>query len=410
MTAHAAAPELAIRLSDDEEKLCLDYGRARFFLTMAEIVLPLLVLIGLTFTGAASALLALPFPWPDAVTAGSTWLRHLEFLVVVGVIVRLTLLPIQYLKEHWLDCRFGLSCQSPAAWFWEWFCRSLVFGLVTVALLFPVVETLPWWPLFALGWIAAFLLGKGLFYDYVYYPLLSCFYPVEFLRYETFDLPGIGRKTLPVYLVRVSHKTRRANAHIRLRGEKTAIYVTDTLIDEFTDGEERVVMAHEFGHLYEEERTRAGIAQAQRKLFWGVAQLLAALLSLGILHVLAPLLGLDGVHDLSGFPLLAAMTLGLAHVFSPIICKEARRDECDADEYALAITGDVDNYVSVMRKLRRMNLEESSAHPISQFLFDTHPSYTERVHLAYHYRRRLTRSRKKTNWRGWRHIQRHGRR
>ena len=173
-------------------------------------------------------------------------------------------------------------------------------------------------------------------------------------------------------------------------------------------------MAHEFGHLYDhlhlETRTRAGVTQAQRKLALGSGQLLAGVVSLCSVQLFAPWLGFQGAHDLAAVPLLAALTLVLARVFDPFLCAEARKDEQDADQYALAITGDVPNYVSVMRKLRRMNLEESTAHPLSHLLLDTHPSYTERVNLARSYRRRHQQRKGGYRWRGWRSIQRHGRR
>ena len=275
--------ELAIRLPDDEEDVCRRYGRAKLILNVAELVVLLSVLAGLTLTGASASLLALSHPYDVP-----AWVGDLSFLVCVGFISRAALFPVQCVNEYWLDRRFGLAWGSFGSWFWEWLSRSALFGLATALILFPVAETLRWWPLLALPWLFAFLLLRPLFFEYVYYPVLARFYPVRFLRNETFTLPGIGKTTLPVYEVQVSHKTRRANATIRLRGRKTAIYVTDTLIEEFTDGEERVVMAHEFGHLYDhlhlEARTRAGVAQAHRKLMLGSLQLVAGALSLLLVH------------------------------------------------------------------------------------------------------------------------------
>lgn len=405
---HGKALQHSIELSAADEERCRRYNRAKVNLGVAEFVILIGTLVFLTFSGAAEALVRATHhtPLPN-------WTGDLGYLLAVGLVARLVMLPLHFLNEHWLEVQYGLSSQSAAAWFWEWLCRSTVFGVATVCVLFPVIETLPWWKWLILPWCVLFVLLRGWFFEYVYYPLLACFYPVSFLRYETFSMPGVGKRTLPVYEIKVSHRTRRANASIRLRGERTAIYVTDTLIDEFTDGEERVVMAHEFGHLYDhlhlEARTRAGVAQAHRKLAWGSVQVLAAVASFLVLHVGAPAMGLRGVQDLAGLPLLAATTLALATVLTPLLCAEARRDERDADEYALAVTGDVGNYVSVMRKLRQLNLEESDAQGIGHFLFGTHPSYNERVMLALQYRRRHRR-RKVRPWRGWRHIQRHGRR
>ena len=413
--AHAEeTPEEAVlHLPEEEERHCREYGRYKLALSIAEMAVLLGTLLLLTFSGASAVLLRLAEAGHPA-----RWFGHTLFLIQVGLITRLALLPVQFANEHWVDRRFSISVQSAQDWLWEWFCRSAVFGMVTVFFLVPVVESLRWSPLLIVPWCFAFPVCRNLFHEYVYQPLYALFYPVRFLRYETFSLPGVDRTTLPVYQVQVSHKTRRANASIRLRGKRTAIYVTDTLIDEFTDGEERVVMAHEFGHLYDhlhlEERTRAGVAQAHRKLVLGSAQLLAGVLSFGLLYVLGPLFGWKSPTDLVTFPLLAALTLGLSQLISPFLCREARRDERDADEYALAITGDVENYLSVMRKLRRINLEEIYASPLSRIFFDTHPSYQERVHLALHYRRRHAPKRRHQrggqHCRQWKNIRHHDRR
>lgn len=401
--------EISRHLAEPDEQRCRRYARIRFLLNGAELLLLLGVLVGLTASGASGRLLDF------ALAPGEpAWLGHLAFLVEVGFICRVAAFPFHWATEHLLDRRFGVSVQGFWSWLWEWLSRSAIFGLATVICLFPFAEALRWsgWPLLVLPGCLLYLLLRNLFYDWVYYPLLERFYPVQFLRYETFTLPGVGKRTLPVYLVKVSHKTTRANAAIRMRGKQTAIYVTDTLIDEFTDGEERVVMAHEFGHLYDrlhlEERTPAGIAQAHRKLLLGSVQLVAGAAALLVMYFLAPLLGLDGVQDLAGLPLLAALTLILSQVCTPYLCAEARQDERDADHYALQITDDPGNYLSVMRKLRLMNLEESSPGWLST-LFHTHPSYAERAGMATAYRRRKQ-PRKAQPWRGWRHIQRHGRR
>lgn len=410
MHAETLSPaELDRPSADPDELRCERYARARFFLSVAELLLLLGVLMGLTATGLSSRLLEYALAPREPV-----WLGHLAFLAAVGFICRVAVFPLHWASEHWLDRRYRVSVQGFGSWLWEWLCRSAIFGLATILCLLPFAEALRWsgWPLLVVPGCLLYLVLRNLFYDWIYYPLLERFYPVRFLRNETFVLPGVGKRTLPVYLVQVSHKTTRANAAIRIRGKQAAIYVTDTLIDEFTDGEERVVMAHEFGHLYDrlhlEERTPAGIAQAHRKLLLGSVQLVAGAAALLVMCFLAPLLGLQGVQDLAGLPLLAALTLILAQVCTPYLCAEARQDERDADRYALRITDDPENYLSVMRKLRLMNLEESSPGWLST-LFQTHPSYTERAGMASGYRRRRQ-PRKAQPWRGWRHIQRHGRR
>ena len=87
-------------------------------------------------------------------------------------------------------------------------------------------------------------------------------------------------------------------------------------------------------------------------------------------------------------PLLTAMLLFFAPLVLPFANGEARTDEREADEYALRIAHDPSSYLSVMEKLRRMNLEERRPGLISRVFFDTHPSYLERIRLGRaHYRR-----------------------
>jgi Zn-dependent protease with chaperone function len=231
-----------------------------------------------------------------------------------------------------------------------------------------------------------------IYYEWLFLPLLSLFYPVRLLRTECFHLPGLGRRMLPVYEVQVSHKTRRANAGILL-GRQPCVLVTDTLIEAFTDAEERVAIAHEFGHLYDhlflEVRTAFGLGQARRKLLWnGAAWLIAAWLTFALEGWAAPALRLPPVGDPAAAPLLAAMFLLFVPALLPLANAEARVDEREADEYALKITHDAASYLSLMEKLKRLNLEERRPGLISRLFFDTHPSYLERIRLGRAFRNR----------------------
>ena len=88
--------------------------------------------------------------------------------------------------------------------------------------------------------------------------------------------------------------------------------------------------------------------------------------------------------------ILTAMLLFFAPLVLPFANAEARTDEREADEYALRITHDPASYLSVMEKLRSLNLEERRPGLISRIFFDTHPSYLERIRLGRAFRRRPT--------------------
>jgi Zn-dependent protease with chaperone function len=299
---------------------------------------------------------------------------------------------VQFVSGHLVERRFGISRQTAAQWLMEWAVTSGLFGLPLLLLATPLVVQLRWWPLLLLPAVVGLLALRLLYYEWFFLPLLSLFYPVRFLRTECLHLPDLGRRMLPVYEVQVSHKTRRANAGILL-GRHPRVLVTDTLVEAFTNAEERVAIAHEFGHLYDhlflEVRTAFGLGQARRKLLWnGAAWLIAAGMTFGLESGAAPALGLPHVGDPAAVPLLAAMFLLLVPLVLPLANAEARIDEQEADEYALKITHDAASYLSLMEKLKRLNLEERRPGLISRLFFDTHPSYLERIRLGRAFRNR----------------------
>jgi STE24 endopeptidase len=382
----APRDDAILMTSPDFERRCEQYGRLKLWLSALEFLVLLGTLAGLTLSGTADR-------WFHTLAARASTPYGPLFLYVARVTAagRLALLPIHFISGHLIERQFHLSRQSAAQWFVEWAVTSLLFGLPMVLLVTPLVLELHWWPLLLLPGLAAVLLLRLAYYEWLFLPLLSLFYPVRYLRTECLYLPGLGRRMLPVYEVQVSHKTRRANAGILL-GRHPRVLVTDTLIDAFSDAEERVAIAHEFGHLYDhlflEARTAFGLAQAKRKVLWnGAAWLIAAVLTFSLASLAAPVLGLPRVDDPAAAPLLTAMLLFFAPLVLPFANAEARTDEREADEYALRITHDPASYLSVMEKLHQMNLEERRPGLVSRLFFDTHPSYLERVRLGRNFRR-----------------------
>jgi STE24 endopeptidase len=387
-------------LNAEEERLCARYGRVKLWWALAELALLLATLAGLTLTGAAAAIVTFAHnaTCTDPTCTGPThtgWTQVMIFLAIVGLIARLAVLPAHFVSGYWIERRYGLSRQSAAGWLADWLRATALFGGVAVLFLTPVVITMHWWPLLTLPWLAAFFALRAVYYQNLYLPVLSLFHRVRYLRAESFFLPGIGRRIMPVYEVEVGHKTRRCNACVIMGRGGGSVLVTDTLVDEFSDAEEKVAIAHEFGHLYDrlflEERTSAGLAQARRKMwFSGGGWLGAALFGLCAVQLMESPLRMH-VDDLAAFPLEVALVLALGQLLSPLINAESRIDECEADEYALRITRDVDSYFSVMNKLRRINLEESCPGPLDRLLYGTHPSYLERLQIGLNFQRRTAR-------------------
>jgi STE24 endopeptidase len=386
----------------DLERQCDRYARLKLWLSALEFVILVGTLASFTLTGAASA-------WFQALSSevGEPWQASFLYLAGIAAAARLAVLPVQFLSGHLVERGFGQSRQSAGQWLSEWAVTSVLFGLPMLLLAAPLVMYLRWWPLLLLPAVGGLVALRLVYYEWLFLPVLSLFYPVRYLRTECLHLPGVGRRMLPVYEVKVSHKTRRANAGILL-GRHPRVLVTDTLLEAFTDAEERVAIAHEFGHLYDhlflEARTAFGLAQAKRKLLWnGAAWLFAGLLTMALEGSVAGALHLPSLGDPAGVPLLGALFLLFAPAVLPLANAEARTDEREADEYAIRITHDASSYLSLMEKVRRLNLEERRPGFISRLFFDTHPSYLERIRLG----RAMRKQARALPSHGWSHSNRH---
>jgi STE24 endopeptidase len=60
----------------------------------------------------------------------------------------------------------------------------------------------------------------------------------------------------------------------------------------------------------------------------------------------------------------------------------SRAQERAADRYALSMTGNVDAFVTAMKRLSQQNLAEEFPSPLVRWLFYSHPPIRERIEAA----------------------------
>jgi STE24 endopeptidase len=121
-----------------------------------------------------------------------------------------------------------------------------------------------------------------------------------------------------------------------------------------------------------------------------VVQSALILLAFYVAHLVlswaAPGLGLDGVWDIAGLPLLALTIGGLALVLMPLVNVFGRRLEGDADEYSLRATDNPDAFASMLTRLMDQNLAESRPSRWVELLLHDHPPLHRRLETAQRYR------------------------
>lgn len=319
-----------------------------------------------------------------AITLAAGTLGGWGSLAALGLLLPLVSLPFGLVGQR-LSRGYGLSRQTTWGWIADWLkgvaLSDLLGGLAALGLLACQRQWPHGWPLPA--WLLA--VGLGL--------VLAAAWPVVllpiFLRSRPLD-PGpladaltqtaaeAGVAVRELRLLLMGEKTSAANAMVAGLGPTVRIYVGDTLggdsgyaTDSEALGHTRVVLAHELGHRVHHDVWRLTLAQAA-----GTAVgMLGAWV--GVLW-LAP----DGVGHLTTLPSVVLGFSVAAALIAPVGAWYSRRQEWDADRYAIELTGEGETYARAFERLVAQNLMELDPPRLRHLLTASHPTPRERIEAA----------------------------
>jgi STE24 endopeptidase len=350
------------------------YSRIRTRLVIVQLVLTAVFLLVMLFSGASSAL-------SEVVTSrvGNFHLQVALYLAAFGVIYYFVFLGLDFYGEFLLEHKFSLSNQTVP----EWLKRSVKRGLLSFLVLLILVEALyfslrhfpeHWWLLATGAWvILTVVLGKiapaliiPLFYKCV--PLGN-----KELKERLLGLGGrCGVEVSEVFEIRLSAETRKANAAVAGLGKSRRILLGDTILKDYSDEEIEAVFAHELGHI------RLGHI---RKIlcFGAAASLLGFYLSFLLYKWEADSLGLEVIHDMAAFPLLALILMALGLVLVPMQLWYLRHLERQADMFAVEHIEEPESFGSAIRKLAKQNLIDASPSRLEEVLLYDHPPVSKRL-------------------------------
>jgi STE24 endopeptidase len=304
------------------------------------------------------------------------------YVIVLALAHELLTLPLAVYGGLLLERRYGLSAISISDWFLD---RLKVFalGLLLSVLAAAVVG----WSARTAGelwWVAAasaFSLAGVVLAAVA--PLL--FLPI-FYRFKPLDRPALsarllaladtqGVPALGVFEWGLGAKTSKANAALVGLGATRRIILADTLLDNYTDDEIEVIVAHELGHHVHRDMMKA-IGFESALVFAGA---LAADL---LFRATAARFGIGDVTDPAGLPLLVIGAGAVSLLLAPLANALSRRAERRADLFALNLTKRPHSFMSAMRRLGAQNLAEEHPSRLVQALFHSHPPIPERLAAA----------------------------
>mgnify|MGYP000374334802 CR=1 FL=1 len=185
-----------------------------------------------------------------------------------------------------------------------------------------------------------------------------------------------GVEGIPIRVEEVSGDTSQANAYAFGLGPSRRIVLWDTLLDgRFSDGEERVVLAHEIAH-HSSDHLAKGLA-------W------FALFALPGAWVLMRLTrGRGGMGEPAAVPVALLVVAVLQLAAAPAQNLISRRMEAEADWKALQSTRDPASARALFVSFAETSLGDPDPPEWSEVVLGTHPTLADRVAMAAAWRAR----------------------
>jgi STE24 endopeptidase len=316
-----------------------------------------------------------PALWQPALTV-------LSYVLLLSLLNEIVGLPLGFYSGFFLERRYDLSNQTFRGWLVDQaksFGIGLILGGGAAGLIYWFIRLSPdWW------WLTAgvvFMLLIVGFTNLAPVLLLPLFYSVKPLDRDPLRIRLLalaeraGARVLGAYEWGLGEKTKKANAALTGLGGTRRILVSDTMLAEYSDDEIEVVLAHEIAHHVHGDIWK-GIVFESALILGGFC------LAAQVLRPMAGPLGLRGVDDVAGLPLLLLAAGAVSLVMVPAAHAMSRAFERNADRFALDLTRNPGAFISAMRRLGAQNLAEENPSRIVQWLFYSHPPVRDRIAAA----------------------------
>ena len=362
-----------------------DYTIAKTRFGLLELALGSAVLLGWTLLGGLDWLNGLLID-----RMGGGMLQQLALVTAFALISGLIDLPVSLYQTFVIEERFGFNKMSLKLWLADLLKSTLVGAAIGLPLLALVLWLMGaagglWW-LWAWGLWMGFNLLMLVLYPTFIAPLFNQFRPLddESLKARvTALMQRCGFSAKGLFVMDGSRRSAHANAYFTGFGAAKRVVFYDTLLAKLSPGEVDAVLAHELGHFSHKH--------IQKRIIGMFALSLVAFALLGWLSGqgwfyaglgVTPNFQLPGVTHAPNDALALLLFLLVLPVFSffisPVFAQRSRRDEFEADAYAVAHTNGQD-LRSALLKLFEDNASTLTPDPVFARFYYSHPPATERL-------------------------------
>ncbi len=334
------------------------------------------LLVGFLFAG----ILPLFDRWVASLTT-SFILAGVVFFLLLSLVQSAIAIPFGLYETFVIERRYGFTTTTPMLWWSDLLkstCISMTLATLMISGAFALVAWSPlhWW-LWVWGFLAFLTLFLMYLSPYVIEPLFNRYEPVktEGLEEEIrVMVERAGLRVSRVMQVDASRRSRHSNAYFTGIGRVKRIVLYDTLLNQMTHAEILAVLAHEIGHWK--------LGHIRRRIIAGQAGALAAAWLAWRVTSWEGLPGLLGMTDAT-FParLVIVGFIGTLALFplTPLFAWLSRRQEREADRFAVELCEDPASLATALVKLSRENLSNLHPHPLYAAFHYSHPPVVERV-------------------------------
>ena len=255
---------------------------------------------------------------------------------------------------------------------------TIVFGsaiMVPVFYFFNTFQNNGWWIAWAL--MTAFMIAVQPLFVHVISPMFNKFTPLDEGDLKTAIEEFANKVGFPIGRIDVmdgSKRSAHSNAYFSGFGKSRRIALFDTLLDKHSTEEIVSVVAHEIGH-YKKKHIitgtvlgviETGIMLFIFNLFMNDSDLFAVF-------------SVDTVSIYCGLVFFSMLYSPINMVTSIFTTAMSRKNEFEADAYALETTQKPEPLISMLKGLSASNLSHLTPHPLMVFLSYSHPPVVDRI-------------------------------
>ncbi|RMF56376.1 MAG: M48 family peptidase [Calditrichaeota bacterium] len=374
----------------DQEKYqkSQEYTRVRTRFGILTSIFDLAVLLLFWFSGGFNYLDHLVRSW----VTGEIW-RGLLYIGILLFARGVLSLPFSIYSTFVIEEKFGFNKTTPKTFILD-ILKATVLGIVIGGLLLAAVLAFFQYTgdyAWLYCWIAVVVFS--LFMQFIaptwIMPLFNKFTPLEEGELRNAILEMAKKVNYPlknVFVMDGSKRSTKSNAFFTGFGKNKRIALFDTLIEKHTIKELVAVLAHEIGH-YKKKHIQKGMLISI--LHTGI---MFYLLSIFLTHQgLFEAFYMDHMSIYAGFIFFGMLYSPIEMILSIFMQIFSRKNEYEADRFAVESTGDPESMISALKKLSADNLSNLTPHPLYVFLHYSHPPVLERINAI----RQLTRQTKK---------------